>query len=241
MKGEQIMTDTFVANLSVIGQIQAALKYLGGTNISVNTEYRTVDLLSDVWDEYKKPVNTTTGTPRAYHDFSHVFNGIHSIQEIANEFPLFLDSFMPTRQWHQLVIAYLFHDIVYKVPDPDRRNEIESAEMAATFLRKVNISETDIEEIRKLIIATTPFVIPTTNAEKLIKDIDLQTLSNPLKFEQAGSLIRSEHSDVESSTFEEGRREFWKTYLKTHDNVVFRTPFFSKYNTAALNNIKASL
>jgi len=256
MKGEQIMTDTFVANLSVIGQIREALEYLGKTNIPVNANCRTVDLLSNIWDEYKKPVNTTTGTlwdeckkpvnvttetPRAYHDFSHVVNGIHSIQAIANEFPLFLDSFMPAHQWHQLVIAYLLHDIVFKIPDPDHRNEIESAEMAATLLRKVHIPETDIEEIRKLIIATTPFVIPNTNAEKLIKDIDLQTLSNPLQFQQAEFLIRLENSDVESSKFEEGRKEFWKTYLKIHDNVVFRTPFFSRHNTAALNNIKASL
>lgn len=236
------MTDTFVANLSVIGQIREALEYLGKTNIPVNANCRTVDLLSNIWDEYKKPVNTTTGTLRVYHDFySHVFAGIRSIQAIANELPLFLDSLMPAHQWHQLVIAYLLHDIVFKIPDPDHRNEIESAEMAATLLRKVHIPETDIEEIRKLIIATTPFVIPNTNAEKLIKDIDLQTLSNPLQFQQAEFLIRLENSDVESSKFEEGRKEFWKTYLKIHDNVVFRTPFFSRHNTAALNNIKASL
>jgi len=105
-----------------------------------------------------------------YHNWKHTENVFNAAMLIAENEKLELNE----DQKQNLQIAALFHDLGY-IESPKDHEEV-SAKMAEEFLANKEVSESNLQEIKRLILATKLGHHPTDELEKIIMDADLSHL-----------------------------------------------------------------
>lgn len=137
--------------------------------------------------------------------------------------------------------AILYHDIVYDTYRPD--NEEQSAELAETHLKQLNLNPSLIENIKTFIIATKDHKVPQEyffkNDLSLFLDFDIAILASGAETYQLYSeKIRQEYMKYPDNIYKEGRKQALKKVLESER--IFNSEDFVKTmeETARQNIIK---
>ncbi|HSU49284.1 MAG TPA: hypothetical protein VLJ41_01785 [Segetibacter sp.] len=135
--------------------------------------------------------------------------------------------------------AILYHDIVYDTYRPD--NEEQSAEVAESHLKQLNLNTTLIENIKTFIIATKdhklPQQYPLRNDLSLFLDFDIAILASPAETYQLYSQkIRQEYLKYPDDVYKEGRKLALKKVLQSA-NIFNTKDFIASMEETARKNI----
>jgi predicted metal-dependent HD superfamily phosphohydrolase len=162
---------------------------------------------------------------RTYHNLTHVLDCLRHVTPNVS----------PSGEKHaNMRWAILFHDVVYVPGSGD--NEAQSADFAAEAMESVHLSLERIEQVRKLIMATTHRTRGETEEERTIQDIDLAGLSYPLWHFNENSLnVRKEFGDVPEDAFNAGRLVWIKSMLDR--DSIYYTEAFKQHETDARFNL----
>jgi predicted metal-dependent HD superfamily phosphohydrolase len=161
-------------------------------------------LLERVLASYAEPA-------RHYHTLQHLGECLDLFQHVAH---------LAARPG-EVALALWFHDAVYVPLAKD--NEARSADWAIEALRTAGASETVIERIAALIMATAHHEAPAGSDARLVIDIDLAILGSlPARFTEYEQQIRSEYAAVPADLYAEKRREVLAGFLARP--AIYATP-----------------
>ncbi len=118
-----------------------------------------------------------------YHNYKHTERVVKNTQELID------NSEIHVKQQEPLILAAWLHDIGYT--STYKGHEEESEKMARDFLKENGADEHLINEVSRIIIATTPNREPKDLSEKIIKDADTSHLAKEY-FEEVSELLRQE-------------------------------------------------
>jgi predicted metal-dependent HD superfamily phosphohydrolase len=135
------------------------------------------------------------------------------------------------------VLAIWFHDAVYDVPGHD--NEERSAALAVERLSAAGLPEARVRKIERIVLDTKAHV-PTSEASKLVMDLDLASLAlaRP-EFVKNGARIRAEYADIDDATFTAGRRTFMEAFLARER--IYWTDWGAALEDRARENLRLDL
>jgi len=151
-------------------------------------------------------LNDNLDSSFVYHNLAHTQRVVGKIKELTEE------SSLSNSEKQQLLIAAWFHDIGFtKTADG---HEKESVKIASEFLVAQKVSDEDIKNISKLILATEMNYKPTTKIEGYIRDADCAHLSSK-KYDDYASLLRKEW---ELTKGKNSSKSEW-----TQENIAFLT------------------
>jgi predicted metal-dependent HD superfamily phosphohydrolase len=170
-----------------------------------------------------------TGPDRHYHNIDHISEGLIKIREILHlvQFGIVLE------------IAWWFHDFVYNTSM--KNNEEESAKFADKILSELGIHPQFKKKIVQRIMATTHDHIPEDPDDKLMVDIDLIRLADPIEvFEQNSNNIRLEHGAT-AEAYATGRAEFFKKFLQGRPSIYLTDYFKERYEARAQDNVRRAM
>ena len=140
---------------------------------------------------------------RYYHNLDHIFY----IFKLINKEKLGIEDLF------KLKVAALFHDVIY---DPrSKTNEEDSAEYFKKIANsnKSWLSESDIEEISSMIMATKTHDVFNSHLEKLLCKFDLMGFEESFGIVMMnGDNIFKEYQFVEFSDFKQGRKQILEKY-----------------------------
>ncbi len=122
-------------------------------------------------------------TPYVYHNLPHTQKVVAAAAEIANHYQL------SERDFFVVITAAWFHDAGYY--SDCENHEAKGAEMAADFLREMNLPDEDIQAVKKCILATRMPQSPTDLLEQIVCDADLYHLGTN-QFPDNNKLLRRE-------------------------------------------------
>ena len=178
-----------------------------------------------VFDEL---VSLYTGADRHYHCAKHINFCLGKLDEARDA-----GSYSP-----KVEMAVWFHDAIYQAGDPE--NEHKSAlwfKECATG----NLSNDTVDEVSRLIVATTHRDKPESWQEELLVDVDLSSFGLPWeRFLEDGHNIRLEFAHLDDDKFIENQSRFLRGLLARP--TVFHTRHFSEYyESTARDNIRRIL
>lgn len=124
----------------------------------------SLDYVKDHFDTKNKPENK-------YHNWNHTLRVYNSVKELVKE-----DDELSDQEILNLQLAALFHDTGY-CKKPENHERI-SADIAVKFLESKGIDSTQVDQIKRLILATDPTHIAVDELEKLIQDADMSGLAS---------------------------------------------------------------
>lgn len=151
------------------------------------------------------------GPARHYHTLQHLDECLDLFERVAHL----------AAQPGEAALALWFHDAVYIPLAKD--NEARSADWAIQALQAAGASETVIERIAALIMATVHHEAPAGSDARLVIDIDLAILgSAPVRFAEYEQQIRSEYAAVPADLYAEKRREVLAGFLARP--AIYATP-----------------
>ncbi|MEA2734494.1 MAG: hypothetical protein QOE14_945 [Humisphaera sp.] len=166
-----------------------------------------------------------TAPARHYHDIRHVADCLREFDGVMHlaEDPAALES------------AIWFHDVVYDGRQTD--NEEQSADVAATALRRMGASDAFIDEVQQLILFTRHDREPETPDGKLMVDIDLSSLAlAPERFDENGRKIRREYLHVPEEAFVRGRNDMLGRLLR-RPRIYYTDVFHDRCEGRARENL----
>jgi predicted metal-dependent HD superfamily phosphohydrolase len=137
------------------------------------------------------------------------------------------------KDWKLLVIAMIYHDIIYN--SPDHKDEERSAELAVTRLREIALPESQIDVIKSLILATKAHALSADNDTNLFNDADMSILG--LDKETYTTYVKNVRLEyAKTPNFDTGRKRVLIYFLQMEH--IFKTSFFrSLYEDAARRKI----
>lgn len=176
---------------------------------------------SGIIDKYREKVvklfSEIDSTKYIYHNLEHTKGVVTAFREIA------MGSGLSERDIELGVVAAWFHDIGY-VKNPFS-HEQGSISVLEEVIDRADFSETDLDVIKGLIMATKMPQSPKTILEKAICDADLLHLASPTFFDSTETL-RQEMSMIFGRDI---NKETWKidnyNFLKNHS---FHTQYVSE-------------
>lgn len=170
------------------------------------------------------------------HRFYHNLNHIRSVVIELDKRRALIHNYNTT------MIAAFFHDIVYKVDETAKHNEIRSCLVFTEFAVNHKFTDDVLEDVRTMIMATKTHTIESywpehvQNDTALFLDADLSVLSAPydqfLIFEQA---IRQEFSCYPDYMYYKGRTDVLISFLDKPQVYQHKTNQY--LNAQAKNNI----
>jgi predicted metal-dependent HD superfamily phosphohydrolase len=196
------------------------------------------DVICNRYHDLIKYVRTEYDTShRHYHNWDHIAEGLEIIAE--NEAELFEDGMVGKMNRTRLVLAWLFHDIVYDVGRDD--NEEQSAEFATRALM-FDFKGYMHEGIGKFILATKTHEPSIHHTANLLCDLDLVRLADPYeRFLQHSENVYNEYKHVHPKLTKEDfvkRRAKFLADLSEKQDTLFKTNFFiTRYEANAQRNI----
>jgi predicted metal-dependent HD superfamily phosphohydrolase len=166
---------------------------------------------------------------RAYHTMCHIQ---HCLDEMAQVRPL-------AAHPDAMEIALWYPDAVYDTHATD--NEAQSTTLVAQILRDASLSETFVQMVVRLIMATQHHAVTEDSDTRLLVDIDLAILGQPAQiFDAYEHHIRQEYAWVSHDAFLEGRARILRSFL--HRSTIYDTDHFRQhYEAQARINIERSL
>jgi len=166
---------------------------------------------------------------RYYHNLIHIANVYKALTPVKNEI----------EDWGVLVLAVLYHDIVYDVQRHD--NEEQSANVAKQVLSSLKINSIRIDRCYRHILATKHHHLSEDNDTNLLIDADLSVLgSEPKVYQNFSEAIRQEYSIFPDNVYNEGRAKVLRKFLEIPS--IFKTePFQNQYEKQARLNLEREL
>lgn len=151
---------------------------------------------------------------RHYHVFDHIREMILIGKKVFN-------------LTFQQYLAILFHDAVYN-PRGTKNEELSAQALFNCVTQyKGPLTREDIKfygEVAVIINDTKDHYYPTSEASRVVLDLDLERLARSLpEVEHFTNLIRQEYYFVDDETFKTGRKEFYKQFLNIEH------PFSTEY------------
>lgn len=167
---------------------------------------------------------------RAYHNLNHV----KALLKLTAEFREQL------ADWKTVAFAVWFHDAIYNPQSGD--NEERSAELAVECVRKLGVSEIQIENIRQMILATKTHNADLLSADgKLFLDFDLSILGADAEvYQEYSAAIRREYDFVPEVLYRNGRRGILQNFLK-RDFIYLTDDCRERFEARARQNLKAEI
>lgn len=166
---------------------------------------------------------------RAYHTLAHLedcFAKWEAVRSLAH-------------QPNTVELALYFHDVIYDPRASD--NEECSAALAVQWLQCAQVSQSLVEAVRQLILATQHQTIPKDEDAALLVDIDLAILGSPIaEFDRYEANIRYEYNWVPEALYRAKRAELLEQFLNR--SRLFQTDFFHhQYEQQARSNLRRSI
>ena len=158
-----------------------------------------------------------SGDPSPWYDrlaaaYSEPHRHYHNQQHIAECLGEFDHARHLAQQQDAVEFAIWFHDVVYEPKAGD--NEERSAELAVSCLAEAKLSQTLVEDVRKLVIATKHHEGGPGSDEAVIVDVDLSILGQGEKrFAEYEEQIRQEYGWVPAAIFASKRAEILESFL----------------------------
>ncbi|MGI9464941.1 MAG: HD domain-containing protein [Aestuariivirgaceae bacterium] len=176
-------------------------------------------------DTYASLTRAYAEPHRHYHNADHVAACLRQLDEVAAQ----------AGKPHEIELALWFHDAVY---DPfSSRNELDSADWAAQFMRGNDMLEEAISSVHRLIMVTQGHGQTSSRDEELMVDIDLSILGESpetyMRFEKA---IRQEYSRVPFFLFRKKRKEILADFLQ-RDRLYNLEYFTNNFDAQARINL----
>lgn len=171
-------------------------------------------------------------------DYQHKSRHYHTLQHLENLLSELLPHKHAFTNWHTLVFALAYHDVIYNSLRAD--NEAKSAALAVKRLTEINFPEHEIYRCGQLILATKKH--EAADAEtNLFTDADLSILgSDPETYQTYTQQIRREYRMYPDLLYNPGRKKVLNHFLSM--SVIYKTePFRDKYEATARLNIQAEL
>jgi len=181
----------------------------------VNIQY----IIDDFLNNYKG---------RAYHNEQHIMFMLKEYDKYKHtlEHPM------------AVLLAILYHDIIYDTQACSMSNEIASAKFLDRFgmcdFVDHSVFFNDVGLAKKMIIDTATHEAYDPDSAFMM-DIDLLILAMD-SYDEYDNNIRKEYSWVDDETFKEGRSNLLKRFLQK--DKIFQSLLYSKYEDDARENIK---
>ena len=165
---------------------------------------------------------------RHYHTMTHIEDLLFQLIPVKGLF----------RNWHVVVFAIVYHDIIYKASRTN--NEDKSAELAVERLNSIVFPSDLIERCREFILATKRHE-PVDREIDLFTDADLAILgSDPNSYQLYARQIRKEFAIYPDFVYKSGRKKVLLHFLQMP--YVYKTIYFrDKYEVAARRNLEDEL
>jgi predicted metal-dependent HD superfamily phosphohydrolase len=190
--------------------------------ISSIAHYAPLSQCESLWQEVEQAYQAEG---RHYHTLPHLNHLLSELTPFQSHF----------KQWDAIVLAIVYHDIVYRVPGND--NEKESADLAENRLQSISFPIAEIDQCKRLIMATKKHKANDREID-LFTDADLSILgAEPEAYQQYAAQVRKEYQIFPDPIYNQGRKKVLSHFL--HGPVIFKTPeFFEKYERAARINLQ---
>ena len=167
---------------------------------------------------------------RYYHTLKHI-DHILSIIQILQSY---------TNNLAAVQLAAWFHDVVYDTQAQD--NEERSADYAFELLSNLNIPESTITTVTRLILNTKAHQAAVDDYDsQVLLDADLAILAtNPVQYLEYAHAIRQEYSWVAEADYITGRRQVLERFLQR--SPIYFTPLMLEFaEPCARGNIQAEI
>jgi predicted metal-dependent HD superfamily phosphohydrolase len=167
---------------------------------------------------------------RAYHELRHIAAMLRGLSAQAGQGS------------DALVLAILFHDVIY---DPTRNdNEAESALRAQRVLTALGVSPALTKRVSELVLATAHFATASRETDPetaLLLDLDLAILAaTPADYDAYCKAIRHEYKHVPDDAFAAGRKRVLAHFIALRP--LFLTPALAdRWDAAARENLAGEL
>ncbi|MBD8080922.1 hypothetical protein IC610_00640 [Chryseobacterium sp. GCR10] len=180
-------------------------------------------LVEELWTAIKKQYSTRS---RHYHNLEHLENIFSELEEVKTEIIDF----------DILAFSVFYHDVIYKATTKD--NEEKSAEFAVSSLKKMKLSETQLEKISEQILATKKHEFSRDEDTNYLIDADLSILGAERDvYKYYIENIRKEYSVYPDFLYKPGRKKAMQHFLEFA--FIFKTEYLrDKYEMKARENIK---
>lgn len=191
-----------------------------GLSGSIELENEIFDSLTALYGEQR----------RAYHNLNHVRGLLDLAAELRENF----DDFDTVR------FSIWFHDAVYN--PKQNNNEEQSAVLAVKNLTQLTVSETQIETVRQMILATKKHDSSLLDDDgKLFLDLDLSILgAEENDYQKYAAAIRREYDFVPEALYRSGRKQVLENFLR-RDFIYFTFPCREKFEAQARKNIEKEI
>lgn len=127
-----------------------------------------------------------------YHNLSHTLRVVDAVKVLATGMDL------NAEKTQKLIIAGWFHDTGYI--KQCENHEVHGTNIAEEFLKKQQVSEADIAEIKSYILATQLNYTPDTIEEKVIRDADCSHFASK-NYISISELLREEWENTTEKTY----------------------------------------
>lgn len=187
-----------------------------------------LDLIKSLWEEI---LLYYSEKHRHYHNLEHIYKLLKLLRNID----------LKLNDIDSLEFAIWFHDIIYKPQLKD--NEEKSALLASKFLSKLNLSITQIEKIKLLILSTKDhkIVCSQDNDNAIFLDLDMSILGASWKeYQKYYQDVQKEYKIYPYLLYKKGRRKVLEGFLN-QAQIFYTKPFFNLFEEKARNNIKAEI
>lgn len=164
------------------------------------------NLLKDAENFVTNLLNEELNPSFVYHSVFHTQHVVDKTKEIIEGLEI------EEKSAHKLLLAAWFHDVGY-IKSIENHEE-ESVKIAEGFLQKQKVSEIEIAEISKIILATKVGVQPESELEKIICDADCAHIGSK-NFTDYTSLLRKEWELTKDYIISDSK---WNT-----ENILFLT------------------
>ena len=165
------------------------------------------------WKEIEKAYQAKG---RHYHTLAHLENLLAQLQPYREH----------CSDWHAVVFATAYHDIVYNVLRHD--NEAKSAEFARKKLDGLSIPEDRIQLVVNMILATQKHEQSTIFEINLFTDADLSVLGASWEtYHTYTQQIRKEYAIYPDLVYRPGRRKVLEHFLAK--NTIYKTRAFVEH------------
>lgn len=183
------------------------------------------DVLFRLWDEIAQAY---TQKKRHYHNLAHLEHLHACLLDVKDQ----------VEDWDVLLMAIVYHDIIYQVSKQD--NEERSAALGWERCRELGLSMERSERCRTHILATKGHAIATDSDTALFTDADLAILgADAVTYDQYRKAIREEYHIYPSLLYNPGRRKVLHHFLDMPR--IYQTTWFQRYETSARENLRREL
>jgi predicted metal-dependent HD superfamily phosphohydrolase len=169
--------------------------------------------------------------PRAYHNLGHVAECLRVCDARGGA--------LEYEHQAEVAFALLCHDCVYDSRRHD--NEERSAGVGSMLARDLGFAPRTVQDIHRLVMATTHKGTPSDVREALIRDVDLSSLAaEPDVFDANTRAIREEFSWASEDKWKAGRAAFFRDMLGRRA-IYFTPEMHAEFEARARENLARGL